>query len=734
MIELRDYQKEAIKNLHAKVEKALITPENKVVIFQAPTGSGKTLMVSEMLKKLVRDRKSDKTFSFIWVSVRMLHEQSKEKLEKYYEDDRLIQCSYFEDLEDRKIGENEILFINWHSINKKDINIFVRENEQDNNLNSIIRNTKEEGRDIILIIDESHHTAKSEKSRELIEVISPKVTLEVSATPHLAENVFEIERIPLSSVKAEEMIKSEISVNPEFSKKKIGDKSADELVIESALLKRKWLQLKLKEENANINPLVLIQLPDAREGMEDKKRSVINILEEKFDITEKNERLAIWLSEQHSEALANIEKDDNKVEVLIFKQAIALGWDCPRASILVIFRESKSFTFTIQTIGRIMRMPELKYYNESELNKGFVFTNLSNIEIAEDYAKDYITIYEGKRDDKLYSDVSIPSIYLKRQRERTRLSGKFVNIFFEVAEEYGLDDKIDVKPSRIINPIMSDGRIVDVDKAGEIEHKGTIDIELNEKELSDRFYRFIAQACSPYAPVDSSDRMKTAIYLYIKQKYKIDKYDPKAQMIVLGKENYQTFINVINLAKERFRTDVIEKLSETREAQQVEKWEVPPLISYNSKYKKKEKDKSIIKPFYAAHLSEPEEDFIELMESSDKVKWWFRNGQGEIKYLAIPYKDKDGFERAFYIDFIVMIKDGRIGLFDTKSGFTAELAKERAEALARYIKEQNKKREKKLWGGIVTFKDGSCRYNDSESYGGAISESQAPYWKILSFK
>jgi len=734
MIELRDYQKQAIKSLYGKVEKALMTPENKVVIFQAPTGSGKTLMVSETLKKLVRDRKSDKIFSFVWVSVRMLHEQSKEKLEKYYEDDRLIQCSYFEDLEDRKIGENEILFINWHSINKKDINIFVRENEQDNNLNSVIRNTKDEGRDIILIIDESHHTAKSEKSRELIEVISPKVTLEVSATPHLAENVFEIERIPLSSVKDEEMIKSEISINPEFSKKKIGDKSADELVIESALLKRKWLQLKLKEENANINPLVLIQLPDAREGMDDKKRSVINILEGKFDITEKNERLAIWLSEQHSDALANIEKNDNKVEVLIFKQAIALGWDCPRASILVIFRESKSFIFTIQTIGRIMRMPELKYYNEPELNKGFIFTNLSNIEITEDYVKDYITIYEGKRDDKLYSDVSIPSIYLKRQRERTRLSGKFVNIFFEVAEEYGLDDKIDVKPSQVINPIMSDGRITDVDKAGEIEHKGTIDIELNERELSDRFDRFIAQACSPYAPVDSSDRMKTAIYLYIKQKFKIDKYDPKAQVIVLGKENYQTFINVINLAKERFRMDVIETLGETREVQQVEKWEVPQLISYNSRYEKTEKDKSIMKPFYAAQLSEPEQSFIELIENSDKVKWWFRNGQGEIKYFAISYKDKDGFEKAFYIDFIVMMKDGRVGLFDTKSGFTAELAKERAEALARYIKEQNKKREKKLWGGIVTFKDGSCRYNDSESYGGAISESQAPYWKILSLK
>jgi len=214
MPKLKDYQKQAVENLHRKIENSLRSSDNEVVIFQAPTGSGKTVMVSELLKDLVENRHDDSKFSFIWVSVRMLHEQSKEKLEKYYEDDRTLKCSYFEDLEDRRIGENEILFINWHSINKKDINIYVKENEQDNNLNSIIKNTKEDGRIVILIIDESHHTANSEKSKELIETISPKITLEVSATPHLTENVAEIEKVRLADVKAEEMIKSEISVKP----------------------------------------------------------------------------------------------------------------------------------------------------------------------------------------------------------------------------------------------------------------------------------------------------------------------------------------------------------------------------------------------------------------------------------------------------------------------------------------------------------------------------------------
>jgi type III restriction enzyme len=303
---LKDYQKQAVETLKVNMENALRSSENGNVIFQAPTGSGKTVMVSQLLREIVKGRKDDKKFSFVWVSVRMLHEQSKEKLEKYYEDDRLLQCSYFEDLEDRKIGENEILFINWHSINKKDINIYVRENEQDNNLNSIIQNTKEEGREIILIIDESHHTASSEKSKELIEVISPKVTIEVSATPHLKENISGWVKVNLSDVKAEEMIKSEITVNPEFLELKIGTKTSDEVVIEQALKKREELVKKYKKEGSDINPLVLIQLPDQKGNLINKKDDVLQILKDKFKITEENGKLAVWLSEEKTETLANV--------------------------------------------------------------------------------------------------------------------------------------------------------------------------------------------------------------------------------------------------------------------------------------------------------------------------------------------------------------------------------------------------------------------------------------------
>jgi type III restriction enzyme len=687
-------------------------------------------MMAEFLKKLVKDRKDQRKFSFIWISVRRLHDQSKDKLERCYENNRLLKCSYFEDLEDKKIGENEILFINWDSINKKDINIYVRENEQDNNLNSIIKNTKEDGREIILVIDESHHTAGSEKSRELIEVIGPKITIEVSATPHLTENVSGIVKVNLSEVKEEEMIKTEISVNPEFIDIKIGSQSADELVIGQALKKREESAKMYKREDSKVNPLVLIQLPDKREGMEDKKEEIVKILKNKFDVTEENGKLAIWLSEDKSDTLPNIEKMDNEVEVLIFKQAIALGWDCPRASILVIFRESKSFVFTIQTIGRIMRMPELKHYTqEPELNKGFVFTNLPNIEITEEYAKDYVTIYESKRrNEKIYKNIELNSVYLKRQRERTRLSGEFVKIFVELAAKTRLKDKITLKPSKIVSPVIADGKIIDIDKIGEIEHKGTIDIRLTEKELKKRWDSFISANCTPFAPADSSDRMKTALYQFFNKEFKLEKYDPKVQKIILGKENVQAFVDAINLAKEQYKTKVVDQFREKREVQPVSKWEVPIIISYNSKYKQTEHEKSIMKPLYIRTPSEPEKKFMELLDKSNKIKWWFRNGEGEIKYFAILYEDENGFERAFYADFIVMFKDGKIGLFDTKSGMTAKDAMPRAEGLQKYIKAENKK-DKKLWGGIVIYVNRTWRYNDEEKY--HYDPNNLSNWKIL---
>ena len=116
------------------------------------------------------------------------------------------------------------------------------------------------------------------------------------------------------------------------------------------------------------------------------KEEVLTYLDSIKGINVANGKLAIWLSNEKTDNLQTIANPDDITEVLLFKQAIALGWDCPRAAVLLIFRKIESFTFSAQTVGRILRMPEQRFYQNDMLNRGYVYTNLSKdiIEIVKD--------------------------------------------------------------------------------------------------------------------------------------------------------------------------------------------------------------------------------------------------------------------------------------------------------------------------------------------------------------
>ncbi|OHD57345.1 MAG: hypothetical protein A2Y33_07630 [Spirochaetes bacterium GWF1_51_8] len=740
-IEFKNYQENAIVKLKREVNELLDAEGNKICIFKSPTGSGKTLMMAEFLKRLIDSRIDGKKFSFIWIAVNKLHDQSRNSLKKYYDQFGVgLKCSYFEDLDERKISENEILFLNWASINKKG-NIYVRENERDNNLSNIVARTKDDGRIIILIIDESHRNAETENSKELIEDIGPKITIEVSATPQF-KNVFRGVEVELKDVKDEGMIKKEIVINPGFENykldKNLADKTADEIVIEAGLKKRVELAKLYETEGSNINPLMIIQIPDNHKGMIDKKDSVVQLLG-KYGITTENGRLAIYLSDKDNKInLENIEKNENEVDVMIFKQAIAVGWDCPRAAILVLFREWKNMVFSIQTIGRIMRMPEHNHYKKLELNIGYVYTSLSNIGIAEDIAKEYITVFEGKRQED-YKNIDLTSYHSKRFREETRLSSDFVPVFFNAADELKLKEGISLEHSIVDTKLIASGKIIDVDKETKsIEKKGTLDIPKNEVELQIAFDYFARENLTPFAPeLRSIKRINDSLYRFFDKSFNMGVDDwTKIQAIVLAGENKDKVINVINRAKELYQ-EVVGK-GKHKLLQNDEPWNVPEMINYNLIFVKKDYKRSIIQPYFSktrcmSTFSLFEEDsadevaFIEYLEIAKQVKWWFKNGRQDGSYFAVPYIE-NGQEKPFYLDFLVMLNDGRLGLFDTKGGIYAKTAKERAEGLSKYIAAENKT-GKNLFGGIVIKEQNSWRYNDSKEY--TFDPNNLYNWKFL---
>ena len=60
-------------------------------------------------------------------------------------------------------------------------------------------------------------------------------------------------------------------------------------------------------------------------------------------------------------------QEDKHIRVLLAKNAISTGWDCPRAEVLVSFRPAKNPTHITQLLGRMMRTPLARRISGNEL-------------------------------------------------------------------------------------------------------------------------------------------------------------------------------------------------------------------------------------------------------------------------------------------------------------------------------------------------------------------------------
>ena len=187
------YQQKAIRELVEKtIELLSFSGRRRTLVFKAPTGSGKTVMASQLLATLTEELQSRgdcpyKQVAYIWIAPNKLHEQSYFKLKNSFAETRQLRAMLYDEIDqsDGYIHSGEILFVNWESINKEK-NIIVRESEQNLSLYEITRRTQDEkGIPIIVIIDEEHlfWSKTADQSKKVLERINPKVEIRISATP-----------------------------------------------------------------------------------------------------------------------------------------------------------------------------------------------------------------------------------------------------------------------------------------------------------------------------------------------------------------------------------------------------------------------------------------------------------------------------------------------------------------------------------------------------------------------
>lgn len=751
MKKMMSYQEEAVNQLLTLSNMYFKIPGNETIVLQAPTGSGKTFMMTNYINMVVNN--SDLDLCFLWVSIGTgdLHIQSYKSVKR--DADESITCTLLENEFSGgkdKISQNEVVFVNWEKIRAKNKktgeykNLLMKDIEK-NNFKEVLENTRSINRKIVLIIDESHVGATTARAKEIRdEIIVPELTIEMSATPVLDDRTVKVPVDP-TRVIDEEMIKKEVLINPGISEIADDEMDSEELILESAYRKREELATlyneayETKEAVEKINPLVLIQLPNSTAG-EAKKESVIKFLNSK-GVSVDNGKLAIWLNDDtiNSEAETLLPLN-SKVEYLIFKMAIDTGWDCPRAQILVKFRETKSITFEIQTVGRILRMPEAKHYLNDKLNSSYVYTNIKSIAIKKEiYNPNIIKSCLAKR-KALYTSTPLRSYY----RNRTDF-GDITSSFYVVFEHifcqtFGIEQ---VDNNTITNAYdnmeklkikgvttdygKTDSIIKDVSVKSETIDK---DIKIDEKDnlfgvyasttdLEIKYDNLINSILNGFAPKRSIPTVKQAILFTFKKYLGLESARGGIMyiqnLIVSNEEIFSPILNsATNAYKPVHEMEVNSKSSERFN----DEWEIDPDKNYNPETTRVLPSKlSLYQPLYMElkndKIDELESKFISYLDNHEsKIEWFWKNGSEHMeKNFGIQKEDKSTFQP----DFIIKFKDGSIGIFDTKGGQYPDDDRMKSDALYRYISEERYK-GKNLFGGLVVLDNEIFKYYDQPSF------------------
>ena len=158
-IKLKEFQEKCVQELIGQTT----IGEKKEILIQAPTGSGKTIILLEYIDRFLTENKN---YVFIWLTPGSgeLEEQSKNKM------DNLLKNRSTKTLNDiltNGFEEQDTAFINWENVTKKG-NTALRELEK-SNLYDRIERAKNDGIKFITIIDEEHRN-KTEKAENITQL------------------------------------------------------------------------------------------------------------------------------------------------------------------------------------------------------------------------------------------------------------------------------------------------------------------------------------------------------------------------------------------------------------------------------------------------------------------------------------------------------------------------------------------------------------------------------------
>lgn len=385
-----------------------ISRELGVILLQAPTGSGKTLMLGRALEA-VRGQLSAKTVWFWFAPYAGLVTQTRSALTAQC--GALRQRDVYADREASAARDGDVFVQTWASVAvvKKESRKVRTDKEASLSVDSMIAELRERGFRIGVVIDEAHlnfGSGAAATAEFFLNVLSPDFTVLATATPNDAK-LEKFERDAGLKVASRVTVSREAVVKAGLNK--IGlmvgvlrFKEEDRALIDTevATLTAGWSQHsfikdKLAEKGISLTPLMLVQVEDQQEGKEDP---VARVKERLIEIGVPEKAIAVHTSGEPDPAFHTLAYDP-EIEVLVFKLAVATGFDAPRAWTLVSVRPSRGRDFGLQIVGRIMRVHPLVrplHGTEPLLDRGYVFMSDPELQVGlDEAAADLKAVREG---------------------------------------------------------------------------------------------------------------------------------------------------------------------------------------------------------------------------------------------------------------------------------------------------------------------------------------------------
>ena len=453
-VELFPFQKRALADIRMKTAEAMgsyhRTHAPQVVSFTAPTGAGKTIIMSALIEDILfgDDQYVEQPDAIIvWLSDSpQLNEQSKQKIDSKADKIRLSQCvTVSEESFDKEMFENgHIYFLNTQKLSVTS-KLTKNGDGRTYTIWQTLANTVREKSDrLYFIIDEAHRGMQGREASKATTIMQKflkgsssdgippmPVVIGMSATTQRFNALVEgtsstIHKsiVTTDEVRASGLLKDRIVITyPEE-----GTVNNDMAILQAAAddWKEKWehwTQYCFEQHYAYVNPILIIQvLNGTGDALTDTNLDdCIAKIEERTGFKLENGQvvhtfggttatLTVNGLEVRYEEPSNI-ADDRNIRVVFFKENLSTGWDGPRAETMMSFKHASDATYIAQLLGRMVRTPmQMHIQVDDVLNDVHLYLPYFN----EDTVKDVVEALQSTEGGDIPTDIYGESLSGKR--------------------------------------------------------------------------------------------------------------------------------------------------------------------------------------------------------------------------------------------------------------------------------------------------------------------------------